>query len=69
MRTLPPDQAPLMLSHLDPCGLVLSRRGGQGGAGGVQWAARSTSHAVTCDYLVGRGLRVCSCRASRAATH
>ena len=25
---------------------------------------RSTSHAVTCDYLVGRGLRRCTCRGS-----
>ncbi|RYZ26815.1 MAG: hypothetical protein EOP01_08495, partial [Propionibacteriaceae bacterium] len=23
---------------------------------------RSTSHAVTCDYLVGRGLRRCTCQ-------
>lgn len=28
---------------------------------------RSTSHAVTCDYLVGRGLRICSCSGSRAS--
>ena len=28
---------------------------------------RSTSHAVTCDYLVGRGHRVCSCSGSRAS--
>lgn len=27
---------------------------------------RSTSHAVTCDYLVGRGHRVCSCDGPRA---
>lgn len=26
---------------------------------------RSTSHTVTCDYLVGRGFRVCSCSGSR----
>ena len=26
---------------------------------------KSTSHAVTCDYLVGRGLRVCSCQGPR----
>lgn len=26
---------------------------------------KSTSHAVTCDYLVGRGLRVCTCEGPR----
>lgn len=26
---------------------------------------RSTSHAVTCDYLVGRGFRVCTCAGTR----
>lgn len=26
---------------------------------------RSTSHAVTCDYLMGRGLRRCTCQGSR----
>jgi hypothetical protein len=58
--------------HLEPGleagGLVLtSRAGDSAGAGRRQWAARSTSHAVTCDYLVGRGFRQCSCCASRAA--
>jgi hypothetical protein len=28
---------------------------------------RSTSHGVTCDYLVGRRFRVCSCRTARAS--
>jgi len=28
---------------------------------------RSTSHVVTCDYLVGRRFRVCSCRTARVS--
>lgn len=64
--------ARLELSGLDLSGpdrsVVLTRTAGDGTVTGrLRWAARSTSHAVTCDYLVGRGLRVCSCAASRVA--
>ncbi|MGI3782584.1 MAG: hypothetical protein ACRYG2_17625 [Janthinobacterium lividum] len=67
MRT-PTSHAPLELSAPDRSDVVLTRRAVDGTVTGrLRWAARSTSHAVTCDYLVGRGLRVCSCGASRVA--
>jgi len=68
MRTRPAGHVPLELSGLDLSDLVLTRRAVDGTVTSrVRWAARSTSHAVTCDYLVGRGFRVCSCCASQVA--
>jgi hypothetical protein len=65
MRTRLAGQAPLELGSLDVCDVVLTRRATDGTVTSrVRWAARSTSHAVTCDYLMGRRFRECSCRAS-----
>jgi hypothetical protein len=63
MRTLPASLAPLGTTEL-----VMTRTAADGTVTSrLRWAAKATSHAVTCDYLVGRGFRVCSCRASRVA--